>query len=60
MTGATFHKSGIEVDRRPRCQSLHQVHAGHHTYTLRCDQHAGHDGEHEAYYGWTGRPEVWS
>ena len=52
--------SEIKVDRRPRCKSVHEFGGGHHTYVLRCDQPVGHDGDHEAYYGWTGRSEVWS
>jgi hypothetical protein len=36
------------------------VSAAHQTFKLRCDQPVGHDGDHEAYYGWTGRAEVWT
>ena len=49
-----------QVDRRKRCSSTREVSAAHQTFKLRCDQPVGHDGDHEAYYGWTERAEVWT
>ena len=44
----------IVIDTRPRCGQMHP------DQVLWCDEHAGHEGDHAAHYGWTGRAEVWS
>ena len=43
----------IKVDTRLKCNQRHPK------QPLWCDMPRGHDGEHEAYYGWNGRCERW-
>lgn len=45
----------IQVDTRPRCGVLASGGTG-----IFCDKPRGHEGQHEAYYGWSGKVEVWS
>ena len=49
-----------QVDRRKRCSSTRSERRAPETFKLRYDQPVGHDRDHEAYYGWTGRAEVWT
>lgn len=56
MTTSSLHP-GIKVDRRPLCRAIYIPANGESVW---CDRPVGHDGDHEAYYGWTGRSEVWS
>ncbi len=46
----------IVIDRRPRCG----VRAIGIKDEYACDRERGHDGEHEAFYGWSGESVVWA